>query len=303
MKSFIELPMARYQADDILLDTPTLSAGIAERLINRSPAHAWAAHPKLGNLVRSENSAATDVGTLAHALLFEGVDHMAIIDPASHPSKSGEIPKGWTNLAIREARDSARKAGKVPVLKGQEAPILEAVKAAQRCLAQCKDLDGYTLAEGNAEHVMVWSEGQRFCRARPDWSSRDRKVQIDAKFTGVSANPEDFSRQVSRMAYDLRAAFYERGNRAVFETDCTYVFLVVETEPPYASCCMALDPIFMEMGRSKVARAIDLWDQCLTRNHWPAYPNRLCYVTPPGYAVAQWEEQMQVMDMSLAGEA
>ena len=62
-----DLPMADYLA------IPALSAGIVRTLLDRCPRAAW--HESWLNPQRARyDTAATDIGTVAHAVLLEGSD-------------------------------------------------------------------------------------------------------------------------------------------------------------------------------------------------------------------------------------
>src|SRR3990167_5120693 len=62
----IMMPMAEYQGDPG--PEPSLGPGIAKLLVTRSPAHAWAAHPRLNPEYREKESSAFDLGSAAHAM-------------------------------------------------------------------------------------------------------------------------------------------------------------------------------------------------------------------------------------------
>ncbi len=299
------LPSEEYQADPCV--APSLSAGIVEILTRESPLHAWHAHPKLNPDYKEEVKQEFDIGQAAHALLFEGIDNMVVFDPADYPNaKGGGVATGWTNKAIREARDAARAEGRIPVLKEVSIAIRAMVDAARKAWEENADLKGYALDGGKNEWSIVWQDGDWFahpdrpptlenpiwCRVKPDHLSTDRRLIVDAKFTETSANPSAFERQIDRMAYDSRGAFYLRGNAATGgPEDAKYVYLVQEQRPPYAAAFIGLDPAYVELGQRKVEHAIALWHACMKSGKWSGYLNRIHWATPPAYTVAQWEEQ------------
>ncbi len=288
-------------------------------LTHESPLHAWYASPKLNPEFREEVKEEFDVGQAAHALLFEGVNKMAIFDPADYPNqKGGGFATGWTNKAIREARDAARADGKIPVLKETSIALQAMVAAARQAWEENSDLAGYRLDGGRNEWSIVWFERypQRnsnasapvdyrvaptesafslsdvWFRCKPDHLSADRRLIVDAKFTETSANPAAFERQIDRMGYDSRAGFYLRGNAATGgPEEARYVYLVQEQKPPYAAAFISLDPAYLDLGRRKVQRAITTWRSCMTSGEWPGYLPRIHYAAPPAYAIAQQEEQ------------
>jgi PDDEXK-like domain of unknown function (DUF3799) len=227
---------------------------------------------------------------------------MALIDPAMYVSKNGGVPKGWTNKAIREARDQVRANGKIPILLETSFAIRSMVDAAIAAWEANTDLKGYTLEGGKNEWSIIWAEGNTdmqdrmlstiWCRCKPDHLSADRKLIVDAKFTDTSANPDAFTRQIDRMAYDSRGAFYLRGNAATGGAeDAKYVYLVQEQKPPYASAFIGLSPAYVELGNAKVREAINIWRDCMASGKWPGYSNRIHWAEPPSWAIAQHEER------------
>lgn len=281
-----------YHADPCIV--PSLAAGIADALINQSPAHAWTRHRKLNPNYIEKNDSKFDIGTAGHALLLEGIDRM-------HVCRFDD----WRKSDARAMRDDARAQGLVPILAKHEPKVRAMVKAAATKFAACTDLAGYTMDAGMAEHTLIWKEDETWLRCRPDWMSPDRRIMLDAKFTDASANPEAYARMIVSMAYDLRASFYLRGNKATGgHESAVYLFLVQETEPPYATSIIGLPPAFVAMGDDKVERAIALWRRCMASGKWPGYPNRICYVEPPAWAMAQFEALPSIARMvELGGQA
>ena len=63
------ISLQQYVADPVV--RPSLSASIGWTLLTRSPLHAWAAHPRLGQADETAPTKAMDFGTVAHRLLLE----------------------------------------------------------------------------------------------------------------------------------------------------------------------------------------------------------------------------------------
>lgn len=250
-----------------------LSASVCKLLVERSPAHAKHQASEGGD----DPSKQSDRGSVAHALLFEGVDKMAVLN----------YPDYRTNLA-KQARDDARAVGKYPVLFKDEPAIHAMVRAARQAWEACPDLQGYQPANGTPELSVIWREGDVTCRCRPDWLAHDHKVVIDAKFTEHSAQPESIARQVISMAFDQRAAFYQRGIQAVTGVAPVYVYLFQEVDPPYCTSFVSVSAAMLELGRAKVDYALGRWRECRASGQWPGYDQRIHYAEPPAWALEQW---------------
>lgn len=267
---------------------PSLAAGIADALINQTPLHAFTRHRRLNPAYVEESDSKFDPGTAAHALLLEGIDKMAVL-----PFDD------WRTKAAKEQRDLARAEGKVPLLTHQANKVQRMVEAAKKAWEANTDLAGYSLATGLNEKSLLWWEDvnpmgteKTWLRCRPDYLSPDRKLIVDAKFTDTDAAPAQFANQICRMAYDLRGAFYLRGNAALGgHPDAKYVFLVQEAKAPFATSFIGLPPAYVAMGQEKVEAAIAIWRECMRTGKWPGYPARIFYPDPPPWAMAQWEEK------------
>ncbi len=274
-----------YHADPCI--EPSLSRSTVVDLLFRSPAHAAYNHPRLTSGYEPEEDQKFDLGTAAHALLLEGVDNVAVIDA-----------EDWRKKEAKEARDIARGEGKTPLLKRQyiEAKLMVAV--ASLAITGCPELKIDSLVnDGDAELSYLWKEKIQgfdkdlWLKARPDWISKDRKLILDYKTTQGSANPMEWDRQAVNMGYGIQAALYSRGVKTIEGTDPNFIFVVQEAYEPYICSFIGLLPDFMEMGKSKVDYALFLWQECLTLNKWPGYPNRVAWINAPAWALASWEQR------------
>ena len=285
---YCDVPMAAYLADP----TPgiSLSSGCVHTLLTQSAFHAWCGHPKNPKRVPGDESAVMDIGTIAHEMLLEGSEDCAVVlDPRDYPGKRGGIPDGYTNDAIRAARDEARATGKKPVLLKDMQRIRPMVAAAHDFIEH-SELRG-VFAEGAAEQVAVCEEDGVWMRARPDWLTRDGLLHVSFKTTPGSAEPESFIRgRLFSLGHDTALAFYGRVIAGATGTMPSSCLLVQETSAPYACSLISLAPALADLAESKVSRAINEWRKCLQRQLWPSYPSRICYAEPKPWQLAEEEE-------------
>jgi hypothetical protein len=267
-----DLSSDQYHADE-LGDTPTLSASLANILLQQSPMHAWAAHPKLNPAYERKSDEKFDVGTVAHSLLLEG---LSVMDVHMFPD--------WRTSAAKEARELSRAHGRIPLLVKQADEVTAMVDAVATQIAQL-DVDPLPLVAGKPEQTMVWQENGVACRARIDWLHDDLSAIDDVKTTSRSANPESWSRTLFGIGCDVQAAFYLRGIRAITGQTPAWRWLVIETASPFALSVVAPGPDVLALADAKVDRALELWRRCLETDTWPAYPRQVCYAELP-----PWEE-------------
>lgn len=272
------LPASEYHEDRVA-DVPSLSASIAKLLINQSPAHAFAQHPRLNpHFVRVEESK-FDVGTVAHSVLLEGIDAVEIIEADD-----------WRTKSAKEARELARANGKIPLLGKHYFDVLAMVDAAKKQLAEHQAFPAL-FTDGKPEQTIAWVEDGVQCKARLDWLHDDHCTVDDLKTTARSARHSDVERLIYNMGYDLQAAFYVRGCKAVTGVVPEFRFAFIETAAPYALSVSTPSPAMYELANDRLDKGIRTWKHCLETGVWPGYDRRVATVDPPVWAEAQWMER------------
>ena len=250
---------------DTVADEPTISRSFIHTMIQRSPWHAWAQHPRLNPAyVTPADEAKFDLGTAAHALFLEGRNAVEVVEADS-----------WRTNAAKEQRDLARAHGRIPLLDKDWA----AVQA--MCAALTDQLPAGYFRDGEAEKTIVWRDRDVLCRARLDYLAGD--VIYDYKSTSASAAPGAWSKSMFNFGYDLQAAMYLRGSGAT-----RFCFAVQETFEPYAVQTFELAPDTLALANRKIDWALDTWKACLEADRWPGYPARTAHVTLPPWAEQQW---------------
>jgi hypothetical protein len=282
-----------YHADDMIpgqidvtsFDDPSLSSGIAKLLIDRSPAHAWTAHPKLNPAWAREVEDKFDIGTAAHRLLLEGDD--CIVE--------GDY-KDWRTAEAKEFKEAARKLNQIPLLIPQANRVREMVERGKAQMWDFyKELDLFS--GGKPEQTIFWKDDHDVrCRARIDWLHDETMVVDDYKTTTASADPRKWERTMYGMGADVQVAFYLRGLRKLtglpaHDTDWRYV--VQECYPPYALSVVTLAPSAMAIANDKVDKAIALWAECLENDFWPAYPTKVASIEVPTWEEMRWLDRQE----------
>lgn len=241
-------------------DQPSISASIATILVNQSPAHAYAAHPRLGGHRRAPTKE-MDNGSLLHALLLNEPESISVVDASD-----------WRTKLAKEARQAAREAGQLPVLKHQ---YDKAIDLAERLRGKFLQR-GYDLREYDHEVTLVWDEKADDgtlvrCRGRVDALANPRA--LDLKST-TSAAPGSIAASFVKFGYAIQWAAYtsaiatlspDLAGRAELD------FLFFECAPPFAVTPCAPDGTMRELGESQWRRAINIWSHCLRSGEWPEY--------------------------------
>jgi hypothetical protein len=275
-----EISNEEYHKDPCI--EPSLSRGTLRDLLYKSPAHAFANHPRFTKQ-EPDNDKKYDIGQACHSLFLEGLDKCVVV-----------YENDWRKKEAKDQRDEAYSDGKVPLLYQQYDEVKEIVHAAEKALL-LSELNINIRTSGLAEQSIFWREDNTWFRIRPDWFIiRETPIILDYKTT-TSANPEEFTRKIISMGYDLQDSFYRRGFKAQYNLEASFVLMVQETTKPYLCSFISLDPQFQDEARKKVERGINLWKYCIQTNDWFGYPTRVCHVEMPAWAM-NWESTANYID-------
>jgi hypothetical protein len=126
-----------------------------------------------------------------------------------------------------------------------------------------KKSPAHKLIEGGEAELSVIStieaNGKEYqAKARLDYLKDG--VIVDLK-TSSDASPDGFTKAIANYDYALQAAFYLDICRAEGIQANQFVFLAVETKPPYMTGIYEIDPIWLEFGRDEYRRALRIFDQ------------------------------------------
>lgn len=274
---YTDMPAEDYFADPC--PTPSFTQSIAKILINKSPLHAWHAHPRLNPAHEEDDDKKFDIGNVAHLLLLGRGKKIQVIEADD-----------WRTKAAKDAREEARVAGRIGILGPQFERASAMAKAARKQL-EVMDFD---FADGDAEAVIAWREGDLWYRSMLDWLSRDRQLVLDFKTTIASAAPIAIPIKLAVDGWDIQSAMHERGLNALHPEGAgrrRHVFVCQECEEPYALSVSELTEGVLTMGRKKLAHAVALWQLCMSTNRWPGYPAEVLAPAYPGHLEARWLER------------
>lgn len=273
-----DIPAEDYHADPC--PAPSLSSSIAKIILTRTPRHAWQAHPRLNPAFEPDTDDKFDLGSAAHALMLGDPRKFAVIDAAD-----------WRTKEAKSARDAARADGKIPLLAEQWTRVQSMVAAGLEHLSQHADAAS-AFTNGKPEQTLIWREGDIWCRARLDWLPDTGPIFDDYKSTEQSADPDAWSRILFNLGFDIQAAFYRRGIRALkLHDNPIFRFIVQETGDPFALSAISLTPSATDLADRKAAEAITRWQICLQHDRWPAWPPHTCYIDAPAWQESAFMER------------
>ena len=260
-----------YHADPC--SEPSLSNSVAKIIIQRSPYHAWLAHPKLNPNYQPTNKKEFDIGRAAHSLLLEGKEKIAELEFDTFKTK-----------VAKEARYEAYANGLTPLLSKDLYTTRQMVEVAKKFIDSHKLLKEI-FANSKPEQTLIWTESNVLCRARLDILANDYKHVVDYKTT-TNAKPATWSRgHIIAQGYDMQAAHYRSGIYRLTGVLPEFIFLVQENKPPYGCSVVGLENSMELVGENKIMRALKIWRECLQSGKWDSYPTDILYYIAPAYAI------------------
>jgi len=277
-----DFPVADYFADPC--PAPSLTQSLAKILLDQSPLHAFQACPRLNVPTVEEDEGekydkAKAIGNAAHAMMLDRGKHIAI----------GEFDS-WRKKEAQAFKDEAYATGKEPILRKHFDTAAAMVDAALNQLSQIHGCGG-AFTNGDAEVVIANCEAGIWLRSMLDWITPDLREVWDYKTSGMSASPYDTGRMMANAGWHIQAAMHERildrldpkgaGRRKFY-------YVAQENEPPYALTVNEISESALTIGRKQIAYAFTSWAICLSRNVWPAYPQRIIRPELPAYFENAW---------------
>lgn len=202
--------------------------------------------------------------------------------------------------AIAEAKDR-----KMIVAKGNKSAAgFDDIKGMAKALTSNRKALALLEGAGKIEPSIFWDDpdtGVRL-RARPDFL-RDDGLIVDLK-TGHTADPMLFSKVAYDLHYDISVAMTtEAVTRLRGKRPDNYVFLMIESKPPYVieayDSFRPWDPndmtkfTYFDAGSYRFRRALDRFVECRRSGIWPGYNTIVTPMSVPGYAMKKLEEGKQ----------
>lgn len=160
-------------------------------------------------------------------------------------------------------------------------------------------LDGVATVEpAIKERSLFWIDEETGlpCKARPDAMTLGASpLAGDVKSTR-SASPDEFMRDLFKLRYDLQAAHYLAGIKAVFGVDANFAFFASEKEAPFVARTFLMTQAALAHGERFRRYCLCMIKKCNDENNWPKQPpgGKPVVVEPPF-----WEDK-PLLDMASA---
>ena len=260
---YTEMPAADYHEHDSISNS-----GL--KLISRSPAH----------YKHQERKEPTRNLVIGSAL------HMAVLEPELYSSTY--IESYATDRRSKQYKDLSDAYGGEFVLTLDESEKIEGIsKSLWDNFGEYLKLPGHTELSGFA----IDPETGVTCRHRFD-KLTNSGIGIDLKTT-IDARPEAFSKSVQAYGYHMQAAFYADQYQWITGDEINdFIFLVVESSPPYACKAYVLNHESIDIGRDIYRKCLNEYAKCRKSGFWPAYGgDELHEISIPQWAINQHDNK------------
>lgn len=239
----------------------------------RSPAHYKAR-------VVHEPTEATLLGTAAHAAILQPDLYRSTYVVAPVMDRRTKAYKEWKAENVTDGQE---------VISQQDHWLVQGMAAAVMGCRPAREL----ISTSNVEYTLQWQDKSTglHCKARPDLHPVWRHVLYvgglaDLKTT-ADAGFRSFQRAIYSYGYHIQAAHGLDGLHAVTaEAIDSWIWIVVEKEPPFAVALYQADDLMLDTARRERRRALDLIASCERSGEFPGYPQEIQSIGLPPWAVA-----------------
>lgn len=134
------------------------------------------------------------------------------------------------------------------------------------------------------------------CKARPDAMTLGASALAGDVKSARSADPEEFVRDLFKFRYDVQAAHYLAGIKAVHGVDANFAFFTVEKEAPYVARTFLMTQEALAHGEKQRRFCLRLIRKCLDQGSWPKQPA----ATAPVAVEVPFYKDKSLLDMAAA---
>ena len=236
-------------------------------MIAKSPAHYWDRYLK-PDREEKEPTASMMLGSVVHDIVFN----------------QGEWVKEPAVNKRTNAGKAALEAFYEQLNEGQCAAPSSVFEEAERIAAavMAHPTAAKLIKTGQAEQPIFCEMDGVKVKIKPDWVNTKYRLCVDLKTTR-DASPLAFAKSCSNFRYHVQDAFYTDVMQAAGHDVNGFVFIAVETAPPYNVAIYQLGPEEQNLGREKYKQDLQTFAECSASNKWPGYSKDITVLNFPSY--------------------
>lgn len=264
---------------ELYRDSTGLSHSEAKLMRQRTPYHLHM-HREHRNRPERKSTPQMMLGTALHTLALE---------PAAFEQRyCTDLDESRNSKKYREFLRDCTCAGLIP-LSDDDRERVFAMRDSLMSNAQIAD----SLSGGRSE-VSGWFTDPAsgvLCKFRADYVKPIRNgraaLLVDVKTT-ADASLDAFSRSIATFGYHTQADWYVNGYSVAANVQCEgMLFVVVETEFPYACAAYTLDDESLAQAARLNARVRAIYRLCVEADSWPGYGDAVQEIGLPRWAYTQ----------------
>jgi len=243
--------------------------------IAKSPLHYWARYVD-PHRVTPEPTPSMLLGSAVHShtLELDKWDSEWAVAPAGLDRRTKAGKQAYADfLALSEGRS---------VITGEQYETVQKIGQSvftHPAAAMLLQLDG----EAETTHMWVDEATGLECKCRPDYLTSDGEMVIDLKTTR-DASPRGFRSSAMSYRYHVQAAWYLHGlEKSTGKRPDTFIFIAVETEPPYCVGVYCADAELVAEGWRQAEADLVKLAACKSSGKWPSYSDEIQVLGLPSW--------------------
>ena len=269
---------------------PSLTSSLVRELLQTAPRRVWENCSRLNPDYEAKQKGTFDLGSAAHELFIGAGAGIVVIHEDS-----------WRTKIAKEKKAAAYAADKTPILSADMHRVEAMAAAATEQFNRSRVVGQLCRVTSMREASIFWNEAGVLCRCRPDfYSASPSPVIVHYKTTGIRIAPYTLSKYAASLGWEMIAAHYSAGVRALTGNEPKQFFAVQENTPPYLCLVAEMDQQFLELGQQRRARALDVWAWCLREKKWPLWPSGTVVMSAPMWhenaAIEQRDNEQDAID-------
>lgn len=220
------------------------------------------------------------------AMLFGSAVHKAFLEPelfeqeyAVAPKVDKRTSKGKEAWASFEYNNRGKK-----LIDQDDCEAIQGMMTALKKHSYVSKLLGL-IQKAHIEVSAYTTIEEVLCKSRADLMIPEMGMLIDLKTTS-DARPHEFQRSVADYMYHVQGAYYlDVFSKATGIKFDKFLFICVEKEAPFGVQVYVADPEMIEVGRFEYQNALISYKDCLEKNEWPSYDEKVLNLSLPTWAL------------------
>ncbi|MEM8636142.1 MAG: PD-(D/E)XK nuclease-like domain-containing protein [Pseudomonadota bacterium] len=289
------ISLERYHNDTELFDGFSISSTGIKQVVER-PSLYWAYSPYNPDRFEKKSNKNLDFGRAAHHLLLSEVGFARHFALRPEKAPDGRV---WhpSNNSCKAWLEEQASLGKTVITQED----IDHLRHMRNSLARNPLIFSGGILNGEIEQTLVCRYGGDkglWLKSRPDIMPSDGNTFVDLK-TAHDLSDEGLEKAIHKYGYYLQAALMRIVARTLDIPFEEFVFVFVETKPPYDVRVEQLKDNALDIGERDVRQALRTVEACISRGEWPGHAGfdyTPGYVDLPYWATQQINQRLQYQE-------